>query len=82
MLYKAQIWGIKLSDNFLIKGFLILLVKLQNQCLYRTIGAYKRTLSTALKHKAAVPPLDLYINTVIMQRAVTVQGHPVKENIH
>jgi len=38
--------------------------------------------SVALKHKAAVPPLDLYIDTVAMQRAVTVQGHPVEENIY
>ena len=38
--------------------------------------------NAALKHKTAVSPLDLYINTVIMQRAVTIQSHFVKENIH
>jgi len=81
MLYGAQIWGIGLSDNFLAKGSLALLVKLQNQCLCRITGAYKRMLSTALKYKAAVPPLDLYINTVAMQRAVTVQSHFVEGNI-
>jgi len=39
-------------------------------------------LYAALKHKAAVPLLDLYIDTIAMQRAVTVQGHSVEENIH
>jgi len=81
MLYRAQIWGIRLSGNFLAKSSLTLLVKLQNQCLHKTIKAYKKTLNVALKHKAAVPPLNLYINTVAMQRAVIVQGHFVKENI-
>ena len=81
MLYGAQIWGIGPSGNFLAKGSLAPLVKLQNQCLRRITGAYKRTPSAALEREAAVPPLDLYIDTVAMQRSVTVQGHSVEENI-
>jgi len=56
-------------------------VKLQNQCLCKTTRAYKKALSIALKCKAAVPPLNLYINTIVMQKAITVQSHPIKENI-
>ena len=82
MLYRAQIWGIGLSGNLLAKSSLVLLVKLQNQCLHRITGAYKKMPSAALKHKAAVPPLDLYIDIVVMQRAVTVQSHFVKRNIY
>ena len=82
MLCSAQVWGLGLDGKPLIKGSLALLVKLQNQYLYRTIGAYKRTLCIILKCKTAVPPLDLYINIIDMQRVVTVQSHPVEENIH
>ena len=81
LLYKAQIWGIKLNDKLLAKGFLAPLMKLQNQCLHRTTKAYKKMPNAALKHETAVPLLNLYINTVVMQRAITVQSHPVKENI-
>jgi len=81
MLYGAQIWGTGISGKLLAKDSLVLLVKLQNQCLCRITGAYKKTPSAALECKAAVPPLYLYINTIAMQRAVTVQGHLVEENI-
>ena len=82
MLYGAQIWGIEPSGNLLAKSSLVPLVKLQNQCLHRITEAYKRTPRTVLECKAAVPPLDLYIDTVVMQRTVTVQSHPVEKNIH
>ena len=39
-------------------------------------------LYAALKRKAAVSILNLYINTIAMQRAVTIQSHLVKKNIH
>ena len=81
MLYGAQIWGIGPSGKLLAKSSLTPLAKLQNQCLCRTTGAYKKTPNTALKHKATVPPLDLYIDTVAMQRVVIVQGHSIEENI-
>ena len=38
-------------------------------------------LYTALKHKAAVPPLDVYIEVTIMQRASTVYNYLVEKEI-
>ena len=35
-----------------------------------------------MKREAAVPPLDVYIDIIAMQRATTVQGHLVKKDIH
>ena len=72
MLYSAQIWGLRLSGKLLTKGSLTPLVKLQNQCLHKTIRVYKRTLCIALNHKAAVPPLNLYIDTTAMQKVVII----------
>ena len=34
-----------------------------------------------LKHKAAVPPLNIYIEATAMQRASTVYNHPVEKEI-
>ena len=61
MLYGSQIWGIELNGKPLAKSSLALLKRLQNQCLCRITGAYKRTLKAAMECKAVVPPLDVYI---------------------
>ena len=65
----------------LLKSTLAPLAKLQNKCLYRTTGAYRRTPQAVLKYKAAVSPLDIYIDITAIQRAATVQSHPVEEKI-
>jgi len=82
MLYNSQIWGLGLGGKVLAKSSLTPLFKLQNQCLHRTTKAYKRTPHTAFECEVAVLPLNIYINTMAMQRAVTVQSHSVEENIH
>ena len=46
----------------LLKSALVPLAKLQNKCLYRTTGVYRRTLQAILECEAAVPLLDVYIN--------------------
>jgi len=35
-----------------------------------------------MERKAAVPPLDVYIDTTAMQRAATVQRYLVEKDIH
>ena len=35
-----------------------------------------------MEREAAVPPLNIYIDTTAMQRAATVQGHLVEKDIH
>ena len=82
MLYGAQIWGVGQNGKLIAKRSLAPLDKLQNQCLRRITGAYKRTPRAAMEREAAVPPLDVYIDTTAIQRATTVQGHPVEKDIH
>ena len=65
----------------LLKNALAPLAKLQNKCLCRTTGAYRRTPRAVLKREAAVPLLDVYIDITAMQRAATVQSHLVEEKI-
>ena len=65
----------------LLKSALIPLAKLQNKCLCRTIGAYRRTLQAALKREAVVLLLDVYIDITAMQRVATVQSHLVEKKI-
>ena len=81
MLYGAQIWGIGLNGKPLAKSSLVPLEKLQNQCLCKITGAYKRTPHTALEREAAVPPLDVYIEATAMQRASTVYNYLVEKEI-
>ena len=81
MLYGSQIWGLGLGGKVLSKSTLAPLAKLQNKYLYRTTGAYRRTLWAILKYKAAVLPLDIYIDITAMQRAAIVQSHLVEEKI-
>ena len=66
MLYSSQIWGLGLGGKVLLKSALAPLAKLQNKYLYRTTGAYRRTPRAILKHKAAVPLLDIYIDITAM----------------
>ena len=46
------------------------------------MGAYKRTLYIILKYKAAVPPLDVYIEIITIQRVTTVYNYLVEKGIH
>lgn len=54
---------------------------LQNKCLRRTLGAYKRTPTAVLERESGTPPIDLYITALVLQRAVMTEGHPVTEAI-
>ena len=55
--------------------------KIQNKCLRRITGGYKRTPRAALEKETGIPPIDLYIDTVVMQRAATVRNHPIERHI-
>ena len=39
-------------------------------------------LCTVLKHEAAVPPLDIYIEVTAIQRVFTVYNHLVEKKIY
>ena len=54
---------------------------IQNQCLRRVAGAYKRTPTAAVERETAIPPLDLYVDTIAMQRATEIEHHRVSAEI-
>jgi len=53
------------------------LVKLQNQCLRKITGAYRRAPTKALEKEAAVEPLPLYVRSIAMQQALGSETKPV-----
>ena len=54
---------------------------IQNKCLRRITGGYKRTPVAALEGEAGVPPLDLYTEATALQRAASTKEHPVYRDI-
>jgi hypothetical protein len=57
------------------------LVRLQNKCLRKVTGAYKRAPTKALEKDAAVEPLPLHIQSSAMGHALKSEAHPVVEFI-
>ena len=78
MTYGAQVWGVRMDGKpELAKP----IQKVQNQCLRRITGAYKRTPIAALEREAAVPPIGLYLETRTLQRAAETKNHEVTKSI-
>ena len=59
----------------------MLLNLLQNNCLRRIIGGYKRYPRVALERKTVIAPLNLYIKVTALQRAAKIANNPIKDNI-
>lgn len=57
------------------------LVKLQNQCLRKITGAYKRTNITALEKNADIPPLLAYLKLQAYKHAITQRNTPAEKFI-
>jgi hypothetical protein len=55
--------------------------KVQNKCLRRVTGRYKRTPRKALERETQVMPIDLYTEVAIGQRAAKTRGHQVESHI-
>ena len=51
---------------------------IQNKCLRRATGGYKRTSRAALERETQVIPINLYIEVVISQRAAKIREYKVK----
>jgi len=81
MMYGAQVWGTQGAGKVIPAGRLKPLKAIQNKCLRRITGGYKRTPVAALEREAGVPPLDLYTEAMALQRAATTKGHPVNRDI-
>ena len=60
MLYGAQVWGVRDDGGTPAKSLLEPLRKVQNRCLRRVTGAYRRTPIVVIKKEAAIPNLTLH----------------------
>jgi hypothetical protein len=81
MLYGSQVWGARDDGEPIAKSTLQPIQAIQNKCLRRVTGGYKRTPVAALEKETGVPPCDIYIDTIALQRAITVRAHPVEAEI-
>ncbi|KAF2834046.1 hypothetical protein CC86DRAFT_416197, partial [Ophiobolus disseminans] len=66
-------WTTKICNNAL--------EKVQNKCLRRITGAYKRTPVGAIERESGTPPIDIYVNTLARQRAIKTANHLVNLEI-
>ena len=81
MMYGAQAWSLQDNSGQTASGLLKPLKKVQNKCLRRITGGYKRTPTAALEREAQVQPLDLYAETIALQRASATKDHLVNQRI-
>jgi hypothetical protein len=81
MLYGVQVWGAGNSNATPGKSSVKALRNVQNKCLRRTLGAYKRTPIVAMEREAAIAPLDIQLAEISLERATKVARHPVTEAI-
>ena len=79
MLYGAQVWGVRDDGGTPAKSLLEPLREVQNRCLRRITGAYRRTPIAAMEKEAAIPPIQLHIKTIALQRAAKIASNRVEK---
>src|SRR6266513_5741038 len=80
MVYGVHAWHTG-QNGKQMKANLQQLEKIQNKCLRRITGGYKRTPRAALEREAKIMPLDLYCDALIMNKAIDKKGKKVQEEI-
>jgi hypothetical protein len=80
IMYGVQSWHTGI-DGRKAKARIQELEKIQNKCLRRVTGAYKRTPRAALEREARVQPIDIYAEALAMSRALKNKGRPITEEI-
>ena len=81
MLYGSQLWGLRDSGEPPATSLLKPLKSLQNRCLWKVMGPYKRTPTAALERESNVQPMDLHMEHKAMQRTLNTAGHSVSAEI-
>ena len=76
--YGAQVWSRTETGKGAATALLQPLVLVQNKCLRKIAGAYKRTPIAALEREIAVLLLSLYINTLLKERALMISNYPAQ----
>ena len=81
MTYGAPIWATGNNGQGLPSEATKSMAVVQNKCLRKITGAYKRTETAAIEREVAVPPIDLYIRSLAVQRAAKTGAQPVSQEI-
>lgn len=83
MLYGTQEWGASLrgAGETLAISMVKPLERVQNSCLRRVTGAYKRIPRAALERETHIPPIDLHITNTRQQYANKVKDYQVEREI-
>ena len=81
MTYGAQIWAVQADGSMITSSKTTQLKIIQNKCLRKIMGVYKRTPIAALKRESEIPPIDLYMETQAVQRAGATAQHSVTRDI-
>jgi len=81
ILYGSQVWGMRDDGAPPAVSLIRPLMCLQNRCLRKVMGAYKRTSTAALERESNVPPVDLHMEHKAMNEAVKTASHPVTAKI-
>ena len=66
MLYGAPIWGVRLNGEPTAKITIRPIEEVQNSCLRRITGGYKRSPRAALERETAIPPIDIQIDQLAL----------------
>ena len=64
MTYGAQIWAVQTDGSMIPSSRIKQLGTVQNKCLRKIMGAYKRTSTAALEKESETPPINLYIENL------------------
>jgi hypothetical protein len=81
LLYGAATWAVRDNGEPAAESLLRPLKQVQNKCIRRVTGAYKRTPIAAVEREAEIPPLDLHADVVALRHAARTQQHPVTREI-
>jgi len=79
MIYGIQVWGCsERADRTMHADATKKLRKIQNRCLRKVTGGYRRTPAAMLEREAAVAPIDLYTEEITLQRTDAIKSHTVE----
>ena len=81
MLYSSQVWSTQGNKELLLNSTIVLLQRVQNQCLRRIIGVYKRTLTAALERETKTPLIALYTKLTALQHVSIVRNYSMEAKI-
>lgn len=81
LLHGSYEWSMRIADGTLPASRVDPLAKVQNKCLRRITGGYKRTPRAALEKETNVPPIDLAAATQARLSALRTAGYPVENSI-